>query len=625
MFCKNFYFIIFIAILLSGCSTLKGNDLSIEHNKTKEKVTKEVSAIDSMLRQDDANIKRDSAFVVYRDSNYGQVISVDVEKELRAKASWLDKKISMLISKPVSGLEILSMFREKGINIVSDLPIENYMYRGHGVNDLSIENALKTILVQMNLDFKIDYGSKIVRIVPMPWKTYNVNIGQRTSNFTASANIDGQASIVELVESGGEGDSGGNRTHDISTNSGEDFWVNIEKEITDKITVLIPTSTSIPVSSEDKGFSGESISVETDAESVEKQIEQGNKLFEQFEKDLIDSEELEKSLNELYSKSTSLNGGSSEPAGTTSGAFYEEQKVGRISINPETGVIHVQAPWWIHEDLKKYFSMIDARYNTQISFEGRLIQFTTTADQQRYLDVSMFSRTLEDYGFVYQNNPLGGLTLQKAGKEQWERVMGAEGLGGPLAGAYRKDKGFGLFAGYLDSFGEVVTIERPRVSTTSGVPAMFRNMTTRHFNIPSEEASDGEGGQPARTNNPKAVNIGTVLVVNPTYDPRTGILRVQLGFNQSRQTEIQTLPSVFEGGSLEIPVVSENNYSGEVVLRNGDTIIVGGHIMDHSSYDNSGIPKLHDAPVLGNFFGEKHRQGRVTTYYFVLTVNMERR
>ena len=66
-------------------------------------------------------------------------------------------------------------------------------------------------------------------------------------------------------------------------------------------------------------------------------------------------------------------------------------------------------------------------------------------------------------------------------------------------------------------------LQKPIVSTSTGVPNTFSKTTPYYFNTSSETASAGNTGaaQVAKTNTLNVVEVGTVFKVSPRYNPKT--------------------------------------------------------------------------------------------------------
>jgi type IV pilus assembly protein PilQ len=56
------------------------------------------------------------------------------------------------------------------------------------------------------------------------------------------------------------------------------------------------------------------------------------------------------------------------------------------------------------------------------------------------------------------------------------------------------------------------------------------------------------------------------------------------------------------GGTAEIPIIDVRNASTRVIVKSGETLIIGGMVRTDEIVAKSGIPLLKDIPVLGNVF-----------------------
>ncbi len=56
------------------------------------------------------------------------------------------------------------------------------------------------------------------------------------------------------------------------------------------------------------------------------------------------------------------------------------------------------------------------------------------------------------------------------------------------------------------------------------------------------------------------------------------------------------------GGTAEIPIIDVRNASTRVIVKSGETLIIGGMVRTNEIVAKSGIPLLKDIPVLGNVF-----------------------
>lgn len=86
------------------------------------------------------------------------------------------------------------------------------------------------------------------------------------------------------------------------------------------------------------------------------------------------------------------------------------------------------------------------------------------------------------------------------------------------------------------------------------------------------------------------VNAGTELVVKPHISGNGRIL-----LELSPRKESYTLQ---EG----VPIINEQSASTNVVVSNGETVVIAGLTSNETQKNESGIPVLKNIPLLGNLF-----------------------
>ncbi|MDD2713235.1 MAG: type II secretion system secretin GspD, partial [Simplicispira sp.] len=68
----------------------------------------------------------------------------------------------------------------------------------------------------------------------------------------------------------------------------------------------------------------------------------------------------------------------------------------------------------------------------------------------------------------------------------------------------------------------------------------------------------------------------------------------------------------------------QRQLSSKVAVRSGESIVMGGLIQETGTNSRSGLPGLHDVPVLGNLFGSTRNEGRRTELLVVITPRVVR-
>lgn len=547
------------------------------------------------------------------------------------RSPWLqDKRISLAINKPVNGNELAKSLLSQGLNITSTMPLDTYTYAGYGFTNVDAETAMRLIFPSMGLDYVVDNDRRIVTIVPMRAKQWTLNINsQRSTNFTSaslSGTLDVGASLASSLNSassangssgmgggglggipqssgsgsGGEG-SEGERSGTSKLESKSDFWKSMKEELDNRVSVLVPVSSNTVVPGVINTAAGMPI-------NGMPPLPVGN---------------MEPMAVADTSRSTDM---------------YRSQKLGTVSVNPDTGTITVQAPKWLQNEIDEYIKGVSREFNTAIHFEGRLILVSTTKDKSEGLDLTAFASFANGkLGMIINNNPAGGITISPSmpGTPGSPPVMtpggsviGSTGLGLSVL----KGNPANLFVNYLSSIGDVTVTQRPAIATTSGAPAEFRRIETDLFSQVSQSAVAGtQSSSVATTNTQIPIRFGTLLRVNPKIDLETGIIRTQLTLNVAVRSQVKTIDQYLTdaNGTTKVPtqitLPANIDYNGEALLRDGDTIIIGGQMETDETNSGSGVTGYEKAGPLAGLIGSTKSQNRVSTYYFVLTARVYER
>lgn len=550
------------------------------------------------------------------------------------KGAWLkEHSIQLEIRNPVPMTAVVSKLAEQGINIVSDLPLDSYTYVGK-INRTDAEAALRAVLGAVGLDYEVDDVRKLVVVRPMASRSWFLNIGNRKSAFSSDASAQNSgsgsasatpssSSTAQTVGATGAGDSAlgtagaaqsssstsaaqsssGSTINGTGVTAADDFWTSLSAELANRLSIMVPRAMA--------GYSSGALSVAMPP---------------------LDGVPPMPYLQPAAAPSM---GGMGGMGSSQESDIYVKHKIGSFSLNPETGAITVQAPHWMLNDLDTYLRGVQEMYNTDISFSGELVLVTSNRTDSEGLDISAFARWASGkYGAVIANNALGGVTVSLPNGGGAPLVQaGAQAVGGPLVGLTYAgaNNALDIFNAYLSEIGKISVIQRPLITTTSGVPGIFSKKTTDYYNTVSQQAAAGGTGSAAvgTQNVIVPIELGTDLRINPRIDISNGLIRAQLALNQVIQSGTKVIPQVITFGNTSstvntsIPLLTKHNISGEILLRDGDLIVVGGQTEDNRQVDENGLPGA-DSPV-GGVFGTKKASKGAQTYYFALRVSVSKR
>ncbi|MGH7470606.1 MAG: secretin N-terminal domain-containing protein, partial [Longimicrobiales bacterium] len=93
-------------------------------------------------------------------------------------------------------------------------------------------------------------------------------------------------------------------------------------------------------------------------------------------------------------------------------------------------------------------------------------------------------------------------------------------------------------------------------------------------------------------------DVGTTLTIIPTVN-QDNYVSVQI------LQEVNNLTNQVVLSALNAPVISTREASTRAIIRDGQTVVIGGLIGDTKDYSDGGIPFLKDIPLLGALFKRK--------------------
>lgn len=601
--------------------------------KNENAVDKDAAAARSRLEKPLSNIQpKQPRFVVKKEP----LIPVE-EVDDRSSHDWLHAiKVSISARAPLPLSQIARKLSGDGINLSSMLPLDNYTFTGN-VNNLDGESALRLVLGSAGLDYEVDDARHVVSVKPLASRTWYMNMGPRQARFsnsqsgtgtsngaaTNSNSMYGASSVTGGVSGSSSGTGMGNiagttmptagntsatpsgsssgNTSGVEVSANDNFWSSLKIELDSRLTLLVPIGSGSAGAM--NGLGG----LPNDPNAL--------------------NQPLMGAMNPGALPAPTA--GQGQGGGNQLTGNFASRRLGTYALNPETGAVTVQAPHWLLADLDPYLKRVQEGYNTAITFVGEVVSVTTDAQNSEGIDIQAFGRWVSDrYRAVLSNNALGGLTVSftPGSNSPLSITPGQNAISNFNLGISRDD-GLQIFTAYMANFGKVSVIQRPILSTTSGIPGEFQRMIPRYFTTISQQAAAGGTGSAAvaTQNNLQMVELGTLLRINPRYDFKTGLIRAQIDFLQNMLNGSQTVPqSVSSGNTVTqvptvIPIVASMRYTGEALLKDGDLIIVGGQQDDSTQSSGNGLSDTEGRPMSG-LFGTRNTQKTVTTYFFALRV-----
>jgi type IV pilus assembly protein PilQ len=165
----------------------------------------------------------------------------------------------------------------------------------------------------------------------------------------------------------------------------------------------------------------------------------------------------------------------------------------------------------------------------------------------------------------------------------------------------------------LEDIGKGRVVSRPRVITMNNVAATIQSLTILRVKLPSTGTviNTGAGGAAGSASTAtEKINTGITLVVTPQVS-----------------SDGYVLMSIFAKSSLPdfarsvdgIPNEISREANSNVLVRSGETVVLGGIYRQVTDDRESGLPYLNNIPVLGWLFKRQLKQDRKEELLVFLT------
>ncbi len=167
----------------------------------------------------------------------------------------------------------------------------------------------------------------------------------------------------------------------------------------------------------------------------------------------------------------------------------------------------------------------------------------------------------------------------------------------------------------LKSRADTKIISNPRVTTLDNKEAKITVATT--YNIPTYERNDSTGNYEITGYDEK--ELGVILSVTPQINPE-GYIVVKIEPEVSAFSTWDTFTT--SGGTIQAPRFTTRKASTQVMVKNGETIVIGGLIKEQVTDRVYKVPILGDIPILSLLFKKKEKEVDTTDLLFFITVNI---
>lgn len=189
----------------------------------------------------------------------------------------------------------------------------------------------------------------------------------------------------------------------------------------------------------------------------------------------------------------------------------------------------------------------------------------------------------------------------------------------------------------LDRADSTDVLSCPKVTAKSDQTAILRVVTERYFpeswTEPELEASSTENGgtyKPSVAEFGEARDIGVILEATPKVDPKNDylidlLLRPQvydfIGYDESLNYQM-IIGGETVDGRQSMPIISARTVETNVMVWDGETVVLGGMINEVMTETDDKVPVLGDIPLLGRFFQTHSKKSEKRNLLIFVTARM---
>lgn len=261
----------------------------------------------------------------------------------------------------------------------------------------------------------------------------------------------------------------------------------------------------------------------------------------------------------------------------------------------------------------------------QVLVEATILQTSLNEANAFGMDFSIISDL--DFGdFLGSGGPLSvvdglvnGLSKDASGADVPAAGTDGDGIGigsniGNVAGASTLKVGIvsddiSFFLRVLDQVTDVTVVSNPKLLTLNRQPArVLVGTRVGYLNTTTTETST--------TQTVEFLDVGTQLSVRP-FVSQSGLIRLELRPQVSNFALRQVTDN--SGATLTIPDEDTTEMNTNVMLRDGQTAVLGGLFTESTTSTRRQVPVLGDIPLIGQAFRGNDDETRRTEIIFLIT------
>ena len=291
---------------------------------------------------------------------------------------------------------------------------------------------------------------------------------------------------------------------------------------------------------------------------------------------------------------------------------------GQVKINKNSGTISVTDRIAFLDPITEYVDTLNEIYSKQVFLDVTVVEVALNKGSQHGVDWGFLKTPIWDnwaIGSFSNLSPFSGLATSTPAMSNFSDV------GMPIF-TITNSEGFTEFMlGALKEFGDTEIKAHPKQLVLNKQPAVIPigQIITyiSDMTVDTEDYGGWGGNGNEYSTETSTIMDGVTLQFLPDIDEDDKI-SLNVGIILNKLVHMERVPLGLEGAYVQLPTVNNRADMTTIRMHSGDSVVIGGLIMDEKETNNRGIPLLMDIPYLGNLFKYKSESTKKTELIIIL-------
>jgi MSHA biogenesis protein MshL len=278
-----------------------------------------------------------------------------------------------------------------------------------------------------------------------------------------------------------------------------------------------------------------------------------------------------------------------------------------VIVNAAAGVIVVRASPLELRQIAQYLEAVQVSIERQVMLEAKILEVELSKDSQTGVNWSAFGNVLN--GALSLASLAPGITLSGTGQiDMATATTSAATSGKAFYGVAFQHANFSTLLTFLETQGKVQVLSSPRIATVNNQKAVLKVGSDELYvtGVSSSISSTGSSTTSVPSVTLQPFFSGIALDVTPQIG-RDGMVMLHVHPSISTVTEKQKSINLGSLGSYKLPLAASTVSETDSIVRvkDGQIVAIGGLMQQEQREENSQVPGLGDAPVVGGLFRQK--------------------